>query len=497
MDFPITGPAYQHPSQATNFQRCVNYFNVPAGDGGVGTGTLLLTPGLSLLHDFGSSSCRGVYTRGSYIYTVIGSTLYNFNFNPVTRVASNFTTIGTLSSSTGSVYFSSNQTQIIITDTANHGYIVTIDSTGSSTAFAIISDSDFLGASNITYLDGYFIYNKPNTQYMYTSQLQDGTSWDALDVASAEVHPDNLIGLGVTKGEVWAFGDETIEVWYDAANQTGFPLSPRVGSQIDIGCAAVGSILTVDNVLMWLDSRGYIVQSTDSAFTRNNNTGYALKIVSTDALNSEIASYVQVNDAIAISFNDRGHIIYQITFPNANKTWAYDTTTGQWHEKMYYNTFTDKEEYHIAQYHTDYNNLNIVGGLRDGKLYIMHSDYFDDAGNLIHRIRTTAHQNNEFKLIGVDEIEIRLDTGYAPQGISPTMLMRYSNDSGHMWSNYLSRDMGLVGQYGKRITWNRLGTSYNWLFEFMTTAAVKFAIVFGSATANIEDNGQDKGQNNG
>ncbi len=493
MEFPITGPAYTHPSQATNYQRCVNMFNTSPGDSGVGTGTLLPSPGTVLLHDFGAMPCRGVYSVQDNIYAVIGTKLWSFNFNAKTRVASNFIEQGTLLSSTGTVYFSSNQTQVIITDSSDNGYIVTITADGTPTAFAQISDEHFEGASNVTYLDGYFIYSKPNTQFMSTSQLQDGTSWDALDVASAEMRPDNLVGLGVTKGELWAFGEETIEVWYDAANNVGFPLSVRVGSEMDIGCSAVGSIVTVDNVLMWLDSRGFIVQSDVSAFTRDNNTGYALKVVSTEALNSEIASYTQVDDAIALAYNDRGHITYQITFPNANKTWAYDHSTSMWHEKTFYNSFTDKEEYHLAQYHTKFDNLNIVGGLRDGKLYIMDKDYYSDGDTLIHRIRTTTHQNQEFNLVGVDQLEIKLDTGYAPQDASPTILLRYSNDSGHTWSDYIPREMGLVGEYGKRITWNRLGTSYNWLFELKTTAAVKFAIVFASARANGENGGQGNG----
>ncbi len=122
--------------------------------------------------------------------------------------------------------------------------------------------------------------------------------------------------------------------------------------------------------------------------------------------------------------------------------------------------------------------------------------YFDDDSVPIHRIRTGQYTHNEFKQMGVDYVELRVDTGFAPQGTNPKISLRYSNDSGHRWSYSLPRELGKVGQYGKRITWNRLGTSNNWLFEFTITDPVKFAIVDACADiSGIEDQKWDARQN--
>lgn len=482
MDLPITGPAYVSPSQTTNYQRCVNMFLIDPGPEGSGKGTLLPTPGHKLIVDLGTSICRGIYTVGIWIYVLAGNTFVRFNLNAITRTASNVQVLGTIATTTGNISFSNNATQIILVDGSTSGYIYdTVANT-----FTAISDTDFQGGLTVTYLDGYFIYNKPNSQLMYASALQDGTMWDGLDVASAEMHPDNLVGLNTTKGEIWAFGTDTVEVWYDAANPTGFPLAVRVGSEMDVGCGATSSIVRVDEILMWLDSRGFVVQSDNSPFIRNNSSGYDLKIVSTDAINNEIDNYVSTTDAIGMSFNDRGHIIYQITFPNAGKTWAFDHSTSLWHEKTYYNSFTGKEEYSLSQYCVKYQNLNVVGGIRDGKIYIMDHTYYDDNSAPIHRLRTSAPQTNEFKLIGINDLEIKCDTGYAPEGANPKIILRYSNDNGRTYSDHLRRDLGKVGEYGKRITWNRLGTSYNWLFEFSIWDPVQFAIVYASINADSE-----------
>lgn len=485
MKIPLTGSSYAHPSQATNFQKTVNMYLSDPGPLGVGTGgnnqqvsqgTLLLTPGSKLLVDLGTGVIRGLYTVGNAVYAVCRNRVYKLVINNITRSLVSSTLLGTIGTTAGTVYFASNTTQIILTDETADGYIITI-ATG---AMAIIASNDFRGAKQVTYLDGYFIYCYPGSALMYTSAINDGTTWDAADVATAEMKPDNLIGLGVTRGELWAFGEETIEVWFDAGNASGFPLSVRVGSEIDSGCAATGSIVAVDNVLMWLDNRGYIVQSGISPYLRESSSGYNLKIVSTDALNNEIASYDTISDAVAITYNLSGHIMYQITFPVANKTWVYDQTTQQWHERTYYNTATDQQEYHLAQYLAKFRNINIVGGQRDGKIYIMDKDYFDEAGVDIHRLRQTSYQQNEFKRLGLDYLELRVNTGYAAQGTDPKISLRYSHDNGHTWSNSIIRNLGKTGEYGKRICWNRLGTHHNWLFEIATKDAVDFAIIEAS-----------------
>ncbi len=486
MQLMFTGGAYENPSQATNLQRCVNLYPIEAGPGGRGaplvsnnnlsnTGkyTLIPTPGLLQLVNLGADPIRGMYTVGVYTYVVCGNKVYSLQINNILKTVTTQTLLGTIGTTTSSVYMIDNPTQVILVDGSTSGYIIT----KAANTMATISDGDFEGGATVAYLDGYFIYNEPNTAYLRSSALNDGTTWDAADIATAEQRPDSIKGLGVFKGELWVFGETTTEVWYNAANPTGFPLSPRIGSGIDVGCIATASIAAIDDLLMWVDSRGYIVESTNSPFIRSNNSGYTVNIISTDALNNEIAGYALISDAIACTYYFNGHAMYQITFPTAEKTWVYDRTTQLWHEKSYYDSVLGVDTYHLVQYYSKYINLNLVGGLRNGIIYLMSSDYYDDNGGATYRIRTTSPQNQEFSLIGVDRLEARINSGYAAQGTDPQIRLRYSSDGGHTWSDYIDRSMGAVGEYGKRITWNRLGTAYEWVFELSTTESLKWALV--------------------
>lgn len=481
MDLPITDGAYTSASQDANYQRCVNMYPIAAGPEGRGKYTLVPTQGTSLLTTLGLGPIRGILVLGIYTYVVSNNTVYKLYINNITGNVESNTTLGTLTTSTGTVYFASNNTQIILVDSSTSGYIITI-ATG---AMAVIADVDFVGGSQVQFLDGYFIYFKPGTSTMYASALNDGTTWNALDSASASMRPDNIVGLGISRGELWVFGELSIEVWYDAANSPGFPLSPRIGSNLDIGCAAGGSVAAVDNLLMWLDTRGFIVQSDTSNFIRNNSSGYAVKIISTDAINNEISGYSSISDAVAFTYVDRGHIFYQISFPNANKTWVFDHTIQKWHERSYFNTYKGLPEYHLAQYYGKSNSRNVIGGIRNGNLYKMSPLYYDDNSVVIRRLRNSPPFSMDFMLMTVNRLELRMMSGVAPEGVDPQITLRYSNDGGHTWSDEMTRSFGKIGEYAKSITWNRLGTEREWMLEFTIISSVNFSII--SASADITD----------
>jgi hypothetical protein len=36
-------------------------------------------------------------------------------------------------------------------------------------------------------------------------------------------------------------------------------------------------------------------------------------------------------------------------------------------------------------------------------------------------------------------------------------MLRWSDDGGHTWSNEHWKSMGMIGEYGKRVLWRRLG----------------------------------------
>ncbi|CAB4120951.1 hypothetical protein UFOVP1_50 [uncultured Caudovirales phage] len=502
----ITGGSYQNPSRPANYQRCVNMYSTTSGasdqlevsnklNQGRGGSVLLRTMGCSIIGNVNTvdinPTCRGLYqievSAGNYITIVImGAKVYNLNFNS-TDLTINPVLLGSLQTVAGLVSVTSNTTQImfICYDFLNILVGGSIYNYSAGT-FSDITDPNFVGGSTVAMIDDYFIYNQVGTQSFWFSNVNDGTTYNALNVAAKSGKPDNVVALGQTKGELWVFGTDTVEVWYDAGNSPGSPFSKRIGSDLDIGCSAAFSIANVNGNLMWLDSRRFVAISDYSAFFRNQSTGYTITKASTEAIDAEFASYSKVSDAIASTYNDNGHIMYEITFPTVKKTWVFDNTINMWHEKSYYNTQENLADQAITNFYVQNESYLLAASLNNNNIYVVSRDYLDDAGQAIHRIRTTQHYNNAFNNIGVDQLELKCDCGKAPLTITnPMISMRYSNDSGYTWSSFLPRTLGNTGQYGTRITWNCLGSAHEWLFEFTISDPIDFSILDGVADVNV------------
>lgn len=491
MKLPIVGPAYKHPSIDVNNQKCVNLFLMSSGEGGRGQNVLVPTTGLSIFKDLGTDPIRCMGAVGDNVYVVVGANVYRLYINIFTKIVDLALLIGTMSTSIGTVYMDANPTQVVWVDGTSTGYIYTIG----TNVFGTINsfDADFPGGGQVKFIDSYFVVNKPNTSEFYFSAPNDGKSWNPLDFAKAESGTDNIIGLGVTKGELWVIGSSTIEIWYDAGNASpGSPFSPRKGLEIQGGCGAPDSISQIDDLLIWLDNRGYVVQSSLSPYFRDNNTGYALQIISDEAITTEILSYSRRDDAIACTYNDRGHLMYQISFPTEKKTWVFDYTTKKWHERTFFNSFVSEEEHHLVQFSCEFLNLNIVAGVRNGKIYLQDSSYLDDAGENIRRTRVTSpiYDEEEYRQVGVYCVELRMETGRASStgsGSDPHISLRYSNNGGHTWSDFMDRSIGLVGEYAKPIIWNMLGTAREWVFELTFSEPVHFSIVDAVINGKTEE----------
>ena len=77
-------------------------------------------------------------------------------------------------------------------------------------------------------------------------------------------------------------------------------------------------------------------------------------------------------------------------------------------------------------------------------------------------------------------LQVDMETGTGTntgQGAAPKLMLRYSNDGGHTWSNEKLASIGKIGQYGQRAQYRRLGVGRNRVWEISMTDPVKFAVL--------------------
>lgn len=465
MKTPILGSTYVTRSVNAADARMVNLFPEIVPEAGKEPAFLQRAPGLRLLATVGVGPIRGEWTFGNYGYVVSGTELY--------KIDSSYTAtkIGNVSG-TGPVSMADNGTQLFVA--CNGPSYIYNASTG---AFGRITDPDFPGAVTVGYLDGYFVFNEPNSQKIWVTALLDGTSIDPLDFASAEGSPDGVVGLIIDHREVWVYGTNSVEVWYDTG-ATDFPLQRIQGAFNELGCAAAYSIAKMDNGLFWLgkDARGQGI-----VYRANGYTGTR---ISTHAVEWHIQQYGDLSDAIGYTYQQDGHSFYVLIFPSANTTWVYDVATQAWHERA---GWTNGEfTRHRSNCQMFYNSEIIVGDFENGNIYAFDLDDYTDNGGIQKWLRTwralPTGQNN-LKRTAHHSLQLDCETGVGlnlGQGNDPQVMLRWSDDGGHTWSNEHWVSVGKIGQYGRRALWRRLGMTLKLrdrVYEVSMTDPVKTAIM--------------------
>jgi hypothetical protein len=190
-----------------------------------------------------------------------------------------------------------------------------------------------------------------------------------------------------------------------------------------------------------------------------------------------LAGYANLDEATAFAYQQGGHEFYQLSVPasdtDSGGTWVYDFSTGQWHERSYLGT--DGEEPHRASCATVAFGQVVVGDRQDGRLYTYELGYYSDDGQPIRRLRQTPHISQSEKRVRFNSFELQAEPGVgleSGQGSAPVVLLSWSDDGGHTWSNEHEASMGAVGQYHSRLKWWRLGVARDRVFRVATSEPV-------------------------
>lgn len=459
------GPSYTLQSVNIDCQRCINMYpeTDESGRGKEGEVMSLVTrPGLSSVVTIANTPLRGLYAAtDGLLYAVGGNTLY--------KISSAYaaTSIGTLDTNSGTVSFADNGTTLFVVDGA-YGYYHTLGS-GTTTK---VTDSDFKPADKVVFIDGYFVFNESGTQRFFFSDLNDVT-FDALDIVSAEGNPDNIISIIADHRDLWLFGTRSTEVFFNSGSEQVFE---RVqGAFVEHGCAAVHSVAKMNNAVFWVgnDDQGngivYMAQ------------GYQPQRVSTHAVELAIRGYEDISSAVAYTYQENGHYFYVLNFDNAETSWVFDMATGLWHERAFLND--GSLERHRGNYHAFCYGKHFLADYVNGKIYEQSTSYYLDGTDEILRRRVAPHItsglnrvfHNAFQLDM--EVGVGLDGAVTVQGNDPKVMLRYSDDGGHSWSNEKWASFGKIGQRKLRAIFRRLGYSRDRVYELTVTDPVKTTFI--------------------
>lgn len=493
MRFPgFIGPAYTLKTVNADCQRCVNLYpeiNEMGKGKEAEVAWLRSTPGLEPLSGiysvgFGQIRLLKVFqpgaegeTANAIAFVVSGNKVYKCSYT--TSWAT--TEIGTLDTSSGDVSFAyvEKTGRAVFVDGTNSYIYWRYDSGGAVYVdgfwpYSTEGYSKVTGASQVIAIDGYFIFCN-GTNYFYVSDSYS-PNVDALSFAGSEGDADLIVGMISNQRDLWVFNQRSTELFVNTGNPD-FPFERVSGGFIEKGCLAAGSIAKIEAYVFWL-GRDEFGQGVVYA-----GHGLSPERISTHAIETAIQGYASPSTAKAFTYQSGGHSFYVLNFDEA--TWVYDLSTKMWHERMYLNAGT--EERYRAQFiaFIPYLGVHIASDYENSNFYQLNDDYYTDNGNAIARIRTAPHVSGSLNRMFHKKFQLDMETGVGldggVQGSDPQVIMQFSDDGGHTWSDEAwasaEQTVGAIGEYKTRVIYRRLGKSRDRVYRVTITDPVKVSIL--------------------
>lgn len=423
--FPIeTAPGAKGPESGG---RIINGYVDPLGEKAANRTVIRRGPGLE---NFGTSTETGF--RGSVVVNSVLYAAFDGKLEKWTPAGGASVNVGNLNG-TGRGFFAANNNTTpdkVFVDPVG-GVIAVFTPTSVTNAWP---DGDLPSVNSVDVLDGYLVFTTA-AGYAYATDL-NSTSVNALSFGKAESKPDGLVRVVSWGGRLFFFGNQTTEVWVNAA-LTPFPFERN--AVIPRGLAGAFCISGYEDGF----SRGPIFVSDDNCVYKLE--GYTPTKVSKPDLDALIEAVSDKDTLEATSYISKGHAFWQLSCPAW--TWVLDITTSQWFQRDSYGATRSRI----------YGAINafgkwITGDVSTGNMQEISSTADNEISSPL-RLRIESGPVQDFPdgaVVGRADFYFTTGVGIAsgtdPDQTDPTVEISWSDDGGQTWSIPIQRKLGRQGE---------------------------------------------------
>lgn len=285
---------------------------------------LIKRPGITFYKQFDPNAyeARGIIEFNDKLYAAYGTEIFEDDPLGGTGIPTSIISMTTSTGTVGMVLGNSSITgdYLFVCDGVD-GWV--INSTGTVTQ---ITDLDF-PTPHITspvFLDGYIILAKGSD--LFSCDVDDPTAWNASNFVSAESFPDAIVGLARQNNQIVAFGSESTEFFYNAANASGSPFNRNEAALIQIGCASKDTICKTEKYCSFLG------QSKSGGYGYWILEGFQPRKVSDEFVERVLNSETTIENTKGYCCRVSGHMFYFLNLYTVDRTFVYDPDEKLWHE---------------------------------------------------------------------------------------------------------------------------------------------------------------------
>jgi hypothetical protein len=182
----------------------------------------------------------------------------------------------------------------------------------------------------IVYLDGTY-YVMDTTGNVRASAFEDPSTWPPLQFIQADFSLGAGAGISRHLNYICAFYVYGLQLYYDAGNSPGIPLSPVGNAAFTTGCAHGRSIQEIT------DTTFYIARNKQFGKSVQMIQGLQCTVISTPPI-ERVLNRSNFAACHSWAIKTVGHTFYGITLPDIGITLVYDTITQDWaHWTSFYN----------------------------------------------------------------------------------------------------------------------------------------------------------------
>lgn len=391
INLPIGMGLYESEIPTLASLTCTNWIPIVPKSGAVNDRALLDRSGIA---SFGISTGkhRGAIQFGGVYISIDGQNLNSVDSSGVSTVLGTIEGLGRCS-------LAKSEEFLVIVNNVGDGFVY--DPTGPTVTK--ITDGNYVAASTVAFVDGYFVFTQLDGKQFFSSDLGDPLSYTSTFFSSAEERPDPIVAAFVYNNLLHILGTETIEKYN---NQGGiqFPFVRINQATNQNGCLAFLSPLKVS------DSFTYIGGGENEAAQIFLFSGNSPSLISTPAIDNTIQNFTkeEISNAFSMTWQERGQHIIAYTFESTvidSITLAFNLKSGQWFELS-----SDLKEFRARSVVKVFGEFLV--GDNDNNIGVFDDSIHTDYGSNIHRETTIqpilANNGDEFQ---IGELEAWFESG--------------------------------------------------------------------------------------